>query len=193
MQGFGAAIDRCLNDGVGTQVAFAGRGRADVDGAVALEDVQRAPVSVRVHRDRLDAEIAAGADDADGDLAAIREENSREHQELPTQSGLRFSRKAATPSRPSSPARAEAISAAATSPAPPPKALPCTRGTAGFRHSATARQRAAAAAASRTFSSSLNEAARRIQSRSAPALKDLPSPARTTTRTPSSLASKRKA
>ena len=79
-----------------------------------------------------------------------------------------------------------AMSDAATSPAPPPNAFPCTRATTGFGHSAIARQSAAAAAASRRFSSSLKPAARRIQSRSAPALNDFPSPASTTTRTLSS-------
>ena len=109
---FGAAVDSGLNDGIDSQVAFGGRRRADVDGAVRLEDVQRAAVGVRVNGDGLDAEITAGAHDADGDLASVGDEDASEHQGPPTQPGLRFSRKAPTPSRPSSPARAEAISEA---------------------------------------------------------------------------------
>jgi hypothetical protein len=41
--------------------------------------VQGMRVCIGVHRDRLDAHLAAGADDADGNLAAIRDQDFREH------------------------------------------------------------------------------------------------------------------
>jgi hypothetical protein len=37
--------------------------------------VQRAAIHVRIHRHCLDAQVAAGADDANGDLAAIGNQN----------------------------------------------------------------------------------------------------------------------
>ena len=55
------SVDGGLDDRIDAQIAFAGRRRADVDGAVRIQDVQGAPVGVRVNGDGLDAEITAGA------------------------------------------------------------------------------------------------------------------------------------
>ena len=54
----------------------AGRG-ADADGLVGELHVQRVLVGVRVHRDRLQAHLLAGADDAHRDLAPVRNEHLR--------------------------------------------------------------------------------------------------------------------
>ncbi len=40
-------------------------------------------IGVGVDRDRLDVELAAGADDAAGDLAAIRDQQSLNHGQSP--------------------------------------------------------------------------------------------------------------
>ena len=61
------------------QVALFGRGRTDPLGAIGQAHVQGAPIGVRVHRDRLDAQLAARADDADGNLAAIGDQDAAEH------------------------------------------------------------------------------------------------------------------
>ena len=47
--------------------------------AVGEADVEALAVGGRVHGDGLDAELAAGADDADGDLAAVGDQDALEH------------------------------------------------------------------------------------------------------------------
>src|SRR5437870_1540070 len=83
------------------------------------------------------------------------------------------------------------ISHAATRPAPPPSAAPCTRAITGFGHFAMARYIPASLRASSMFSSWEYWTMRFIQLRSAPAQNDFPFPPRTMTRTslrePSSL------
>ena len=54
----------------------AGERRPDVDGPVGEPDVQRVAVGGRVHGDGLDPELAAGADDADRDLAAVGDQDA---------------------------------------------------------------------------------------------------------------------
>ena len=61
------------------QVALVRRRRADADRAVGEPRVQRAFVRGRVDRDRLDPELVQRADDADGDLAAVRDQDAVEH------------------------------------------------------------------------------------------------------------------
>ena len=53
------------------QVRLGGRPRADADRPVRQVQVPRAPVRLRVDRDRLDPHLLAGSDDPQGDLAAI--------------------------------------------------------------------------------------------------------------------------
>ena len=57
----------------------AGR-RADAHVVVGEADVQRLPVGLAVDGDGLDAQFAAGADDPQGDLAAVRDQDLLEHQ-----------------------------------------------------------------------------------------------------------------
>ena len=63
----------------GVQVALKRGGRTDPDRLVGLEHVPGAGVRVAVHRDAGDAERAQRADDADGDLAAVGDQNLAEH------------------------------------------------------------------------------------------------------------------
>ena len=75
----------------------------------ASAHVQRAGIGIRVHRDGLDAQLAAGADDADGDLAAVGDQDLRDQA---SHRGFRFSRKARSPSWPSFETRRAAMAPA---------------------------------------------------------------------------------
>jgi hypothetical protein len=68
------------DDPRGVQVALAGRGRADRVCGVGGADMERVAVDVAVDRDRTDAELMAGADDAERDLAAIGDEDGGERR-----------------------------------------------------------------------------------------------------------------
>ena len=63
------------------QIALGGRRRPDRDGAIGRDHVRRARVGVGVHRDALDAELAAGADDPERDLAAVGDEEPADHRD----------------------------------------------------------------------------------------------------------------
>ena len=71
---------RDLDDPRGIEVALARRRRADRVRAIGGADVQRVAVDVAVDRDRADAEVVAGADDAERDLAAIGDEDGGERR-----------------------------------------------------------------------------------------------------------------
>ena len=67
---------------LGVQVAL-GRGlTAERVGLVGEADVQGVPVEIGVHRHRGDAQLLAGTDDPDGDLAPVGDEDLREHGPL---------------------------------------------------------------------------------------------------------------
>ena len=53
---------------------------ADADRLVGVPQVQRVLVDLGVDGDGLDAELLAGADDPQGDLAPVRDENALEHR-----------------------------------------------------------------------------------------------------------------
>ena len=61
------------------QVRSRAGARADAHVVVGEAHVQRLAVGLGVHGDRLDAELAAGADDAQRDLAAIGDQDLLEH------------------------------------------------------------------------------------------------------------------
>ena len=61
------------------QVAVGAARRADADVLVGEPDVQRVLVGLGVDGDGLDAELAAGADDAQRDLAAVGDQDFLEH------------------------------------------------------------------------------------------------------------------
>ena len=83
---------------VDRQVALQRRRRSDVHGPIGGGDMRGADIGVRVDRDGLDAELAACADDAQRDLAAVRDEDAFDHRD---QRGGRLSRNARNPSWPS--------------------------------------------------------------------------------------------
>ena len=75
----GAAVADRVEDGVGVEVAL-GRGLpAERERLVGEPDVQRVAIELGVDRDGLDAELASGADDAHGDLAAVGDQDLLQH------------------------------------------------------------------------------------------------------------------
>src|SRR5437868_73986 len=70
---------RCADNRGNIQVAFAGFRRSDADGFIGEANVQRVAVGVTVDGDGLDAQLFAGADDPQGNLAAVRNEDFLEH------------------------------------------------------------------------------------------------------------------
>ena len=80
MDRLGAAAPRHVEDLVDVEVRLARRRWTDVVGVVGLAHVQRLAVHVGEDGDRLDAHLAAGANDADGDFAAVGDQNSFEHE-----------------------------------------------------------------------------------------------------------------
>ena len=61
------------------EIRLARRRRADADVVVGEANVERLAIGLGVHGDRLHAELAAGADDAQRDLAAVGDEDFLEH------------------------------------------------------------------------------------------------------------------
>src|SRR5690606_15240070 len=55
------------------------RRRPDADRLVGVAQVQEVAIGLGVHRDRLDAELLAGAHDPQGDLPAVRDQDASEH------------------------------------------------------------------------------------------------------------------
>ena len=79
VHGLGAALLDRVEDGVGVEVAL-GRGlAAERVRLVGVADVQRVAVELGVDGDGGDAELAAGAHDPDGDLAAVGDQDFAEH------------------------------------------------------------------------------------------------------------------
>ena len=76
----GARRERRLDDRVGAQVALRRRRRTQPHRGVGRPDMGRIGVGVGVDRDGLDAQLATGADDAEGDLAAVGDEDPRERR-----------------------------------------------------------------------------------------------------------------
>ena len=79
MDGLGAGGAGGGNDLVDHQVGLLGGRGADVHGLVRQLPVQAAAVGVRVDGHRADTQAVAGADDADGDFAAVGDEYFFEH------------------------------------------------------------------------------------------------------------------
>ncbi len=76
VDGVGAAGPGRGDDAVDRQVAVARRRRAQPDGDVGQPDVGRVGVGVGEHRDRAQAHVAAGAQHARGDLAAVGDQHA---------------------------------------------------------------------------------------------------------------------
>ena len=79
MDGLGTG-DLGRGDEVGyLEIALGAAGLADTDRLVGVLDVQRLPVRGGVHGHALDAQFLAGAHDAQGDLAAVADQDLLEH------------------------------------------------------------------------------------------------------------------
>ena len=68
------------DDAVDAQIALRTRAGADADGLIGLLEPWTVLVGGRIHTDGLDAEGLGGADDAQGDLAAVCNQDSLEHR-----------------------------------------------------------------------------------------------------------------
>ena len=79
MHGVGAGDLAGRENGGDVEVAVFRRRRPDADALVGKAHVHRVGVGGRMHRHRRDAELLAGAQDAQGDLAAIGDEDFIEH------------------------------------------------------------------------------------------------------------------
>ena len=82
VNGVRAALGRGVQDFVRDEITLRGGGRPDRIGVVGVLDVQGGPVGVRIDRDRLDAEFAAGANHAHRDFAPVGDEHPFEHGRL---------------------------------------------------------------------------------------------------------------
>ena len=69
------------------QVALGGSGRADADGLVGQVQIRRIAVGLAEDGHDLDAQVAAGADDPQGDLAAVGDQDALEHRQCAVGSG----------------------------------------------------------------------------------------------------------
>ena len=102
-------LARGVDDGRDLQVAFARLGRPDAHGPVRGHDVRRVGVGVGIDGDGLDTQLAAGADDADRDLAAVGDEQASNRAHHLIHDGGRLARNAPMPSCPSADTRRSAI------------------------------------------------------------------------------------
>ena len=82
MNRVGAGDLRRAQHGRDAEVAVGAARRADADVFVGEPHVQGVLVGLRIDRDGLDAELAAGADHPQGDLAAVGDEDFLEHAGL---------------------------------------------------------------------------------------------------------------
>jgi len=80
VDGLGAGLFAGVDDLVGDQVGFAGRGRTDEHRLVGHLHGQAVGVGLGVDDHRLYAHPPAGLDDPDGDFTPIGDQNFREHR-----------------------------------------------------------------------------------------------------------------
>src|SRR5262249_50860428 len=105
---------RGIENGGNREVALSRRSWAEANRVVGKKYVRRMRVRVRIDGHRWNPQLTAGANDTDGNLAAIGDEDST--YRLTFQLARRFSRNARSPSCPSFETRCAAI-ASAVSPA----------------------------------------------------------------------------
>ena len=74
-----AAAPRDIEDDIPAQIGLRGGCGADGIGLIRLAHMQRLRIGLAEDGDGLDAHAPRGADDADGDLATIGDEDFREH------------------------------------------------------------------------------------------------------------------
>ena len=80
MDGFGSAAARGFENPGNVEVGLGCLGGAEVLAEIGLAHVESTTVYVGVDRDRLDAHLATGTNDANRNLAAIGDEDSLEHK-----------------------------------------------------------------------------------------------------------------
>ena len=112
MDGVGAAGPGRLQHGGDIEIALPGRRRPQAHGLVGFAHMRGLGVGVGIDRHGGQAHLAGGAEDPPCDLAAVGDQEGRDHSD---QRGLRFSRKARTPSCPSSLTRTRAMTLAVSS------------------------------------------------------------------------------
>ncbi len=78
MHGIGTGVPGRRDDRVRDQVALGRRRGSDASGEIGCPDMHRVPVRVAEHRHGLDAQLTASADDAQGDLAPVGDEQPTE-------------------------------------------------------------------------------------------------------------------
>src|SRR4029079_15291227 len=88
MDGVALGRGRGSDEGRYAEVAVGGERRPDVNRAVGEADVETFAVGRGVDGDGLDTELPAGADDADGDLAAVGDQDALEHSPCRLELGL---------------------------------------------------------------------------------------------------------
>ena len=71
---------RGADDPVDLQIRLRARRRPDADGLVRELHMERIHIRLGIHGQRFDAEFLAGADDPEGDLAAVGDEDFLEHE-----------------------------------------------------------------------------------------------------------------
>ena len=84
---------RELNQVTTTEIAVRRRRRSNVECLIGLQDVRRESVGPGVHRDRPDPALTGAPDDANGDLAAIGDEDGADQWGPVPESGGRGSGK----------------------------------------------------------------------------------------------------
>ena len=94
VHGVGAAPLRDVDERIDLQVALARRVGPDRPRLVGKPDVQRRAIAFAVDGDSGDAHVAAGADDAHGDLAAIRDQDPWKRSQVSEKSSTCGARRA---------------------------------------------------------------------------------------------------
>src|SRR5690606_1814065 len=82
VDGVAAGAERGLDQRVRAEVALGGGRRADAVRLVSGEHVGREAVGIRVDRHGTDAQLVAGTDDTERDLAAVRDQDLADHAEM---------------------------------------------------------------------------------------------------------------
>ncbi len=79
MDGVGAGRAGSVDDAVDAEVTLAGRARADGDRRIGHAHMAGRAIAVRIDRHRRNAHLAARANDPDGDLAAVSDQESAQN------------------------------------------------------------------------------------------------------------------
>ena len=80
MDRLGAGRQGGVDDRIDAQVALGRRRRSEADRGIRHRDMHRVGVGVAVDGDRFHAQVVAGADEPDGDLPAVRDEDATERR-----------------------------------------------------------------------------------------------------------------